>query len=218
VNRLHTVSGLLQLERYDDALQYISNVTHTYEEMVGFVTRRIREPALAGLVLGKISAANERGVNLSVDPDSDVPAKDDRLDRVDLVTVVGNLVENAFDAVSSLPEERRNVWVSLYADEREMLIEVEDTGVGVKDSDRDRLFERGFTTKAGSKGIGLSLVMQEVSRAGGSVELDSWLDAGTRFTVHLPMVADGERDQSEKADGVSQKRTSMRMGRLPPRF
>lgn len=218
VNRLHTVSGLLQLGRYEDALQYISNVTHTQEEMVGFVTRRIREPVLAGLVLGKISAANERGVNLSLDPDSDVPANDDRLDRVDMVTVVGNLVENAFEAVSSLPEERKNVWISLYADEREMLIEVEDTGVGVAESDRERLFERGFTTKSGSKGIGLSLLMHQVSRVSGSVELDSKVGAGTRFTVHLPLTVDGEQERSKNTDGVSEKRASTKLGKLPTRF
>jgi PAS domain S-box-containing protein len=218
VNRLHTVSGLLQLGRYDDALQYISNVTHTHEEMVGFVTRRIRQPSLAGLLLGKVSAANERGVNLTLDPDSDVPANNERLARVDLVTVVGNLVENAFDAVSSLPEERRNVWVSLYADEREMLIEVEDTGVGVKEIDRHRVFERGFTTKAGSKGIGLSLVMHEVSRVGGRVDLESKVDAGTRFTVHLPIELGGGRDRFETAEEESGDRSPARMGKLPRRF
>ncbi len=186
VNRLHTVSGLLQLGRHEDALEYIASATRTHEEMVGFVTRRIREPALAGLVLGKMSAANERGINLNLDPDSDVPVNHDRARRVDLVTVVGNLVENAFDAVASLPEEQKNVWVSLYADDREMLIEVEDTGVGIEEKDRNRLFERGFTTKPGGKGIGLSLVMHEISRVGGAVEVESQVGVGSRFTVHLP--------------------------------
>ncbi len=186
VNRLHTVSGLLQLGRHEDALEYIASATRTHEEMVGFVTRRIREPSLAGLVLGKISAANERGINLNLDPDSDVPVHHDRTSRADLVTVVGNLVENAFDAVGSLPEDRRNVWVSLYADDRELLIEVEDTGVGIEEENRERLFERGFTTKPASKGIGLSLVIHELSRAGGSVEVDSRAGEGSRFTVHLP--------------------------------
>lgn len=190
VNRLHTVSGLLQLGREEDALRYIASVTRTHEEMVGFVTKRIREPALAGLVLGKISAANERGINLSLDPDSDVPVHDDRLGRVDLVTVVGNLVENAFEAVATLPEERRNVWLSLYADESEMLIEVEDSGAGIEEGDRARLFERGFTTKPGNKGIGLSLVMDELSRGGGSVEVDSQVGVGSRFTIHLPKKGD----------------------------
>ncbi|MHB0870448.1 MAG: ATP-binding protein [Chloroflexota bacterium] len=192
VNRLHTVSGLLQLGRQQDAIDYIATATRTHEEMVGFVTRRIREAALAGLVLGKISAANERGINMNLDPDSDVPVHDDRFRRVDLVTVVGNLVENAFDAVSSLPEERRNVWLSLYADEQEMLIEVEDTGVGIEEGDRERVFERGFTTKPGSKGIGLSLVTHELARAGGSVEVESQVGVGTRFTIHLPQ--GGEQD------------------------
>jgi len=186
MNRLHTISGLLELGRYGDAISYIASATRTHEEMVGFVTRRIREPALAGLLLGKMSAANERGIVLNLDPDSDVPVHQDRENRVDLVTIVGNLLENAFDAVAPLPQERRNVWVSLYADDRELLIEVEDTGIGIDEADRPHLFERGFTTKPGSKGIGLALVMFEVSRGGGTIEVDSKPGVGSRFTVHLP--------------------------------
>ena len=186
MNRLHTVSGLIQLGRHKDALEYISTVTHNHEEIVGFVTKRIHDPALAGLMLGKISVAHERGISLTLDPDSYVPVRDARLGRVDLVTVVGNLTENAFEAVSTLSEERRNVWVSLYCSESEMLIEVEDTGVGVEEAGRPLLFQRGYTTKAGSKGIGLSLVMAEVRRANGSIQVESELGGGARFTVHLP--------------------------------
>ena len=137
--------------------------------------------------------ANERGISLTVDPDSYVPVRDSRLSRVDLVTVVGNLIENAFDAASPLPEESRNVWVSMYCSEKEMLIEVEDTGVGIEDSSRPRLFERGYTTKAGSKGIGLSLVMTEVNRVGGNIQVESKPGTGTRFTIHLPRAGSQER-------------------------
>jgi PAS domain S-box-containing protein len=186
VNRLHTVSGLIQLGRHEEALKYISSVTSDHEQIVGFVTRRIHDPSLAGLMLGKISAANERGITLSLDPDSYVPIRDAGLSRIDLVTVVGNLIENAFDAVSPLPEESRNVWVSLYNSEKEMLIEVEDTGVGIEDPNQPYLFERGYTTKAGSKGIGLSLVIAEVNRVEGNIQVESEPGEGTRFTVHLP--------------------------------
>ncbi len=186
VNRLHTVSGLLQLGRHEEAIQYVASATHTQQEKVGFITERIREPALAGLILGKMSAANERRIELDVDPDSDVPANDLVLKGVDLVTVVGNLVENAFAAVSSLPEERRRVWVSLYVGEREMLIEVEDTGVGIAEEHRGDLFARGFTTKPGGKGLGLALVMDEVSKVDGRVEVDSTPGEGSRFAVHIP--------------------------------
>lgn len=191
MNRLHTLSGLLQLERHEEAVNYISTVTRTHEEVVGFVTRRIHEPTLAGLLLGKISAAHERGINLSLDPDSLVPARDNRLGRVDLVTVVGNLLENAFDAVAPLGEERRNVWLSMYADDLEMAIEVEDAGVGIQQKDLAHLFARGFTTKPGNKGIGLCLLMHEVNRANGTVEVDSQVGIGTRFSVRLPLNGGG---------------------------
>lgn len=191
VNRLHTVSGLLQLGRQQDAIEYVAAVASSHEEMVGFVTKRIHDPAVAGLLLGKVSAANERGITLSLDPDSYVPVRDDGLRRVDLVAVVGNLIENAFDAVSALPQERRNVWVSMYSDDEEMLIEVEDTGVRIEDHNRSRIFDRGFTTKPGNRGIGLPLVVQEISRVGGTIDVESMAGTGTRCTVRLPKTGNG---------------------------
>lgn len=185
VNRMHTVSGLIQLGRHQEALSYISSVTQSHEEMVGFITRRIHDPAIAGLLLGKTSAGNERGIALTLDPDSYLPVRDSRLQTVDLVTVVGNLIENAFDAVSTVDEDRRQVWVSLYRGETELLIEVEDTGTGIRDHDKQRLFERGFTTKLGNKGIGLSLVMAEVEKVGGTIQVESDPGKGTRFVVTL---------------------------------
>lgn len=190
VNRLHTVSGLVQLGRHEEAIQYISQATRTHEEMVGFVSSRIRDHPLAGLLLGKMSTAHERGISLNLDPDSRVPAGDCRLKPLDLVTVVGNLIENALDAVAAQPEGQRNVWVSLYCGEQEMLIEVEDTGVGIDEENRPRLFERGFTTKAGSKGIGLALVMDEVNKVGGVVDVESEVGVGTTFAIRLPLRSD----------------------------
>ena len=105
--------------------------------------------------------------------------------------MVGNLVENALDAVSSLEEDRRHVWVSIYLDEVEMLVEVEDTGVGIPAEDRERILERGFTTKAGSKGLGLSLVVQEVARLGGTLDLESQEGVGSRFVVQASPRGEG---------------------------
>lgn len=186
VNRLHTVSGLLQLGRHEEAIRYIAQVTRTHEEMVGFVSNRIHEHALAGLILGKMSTANERGISISLDPDSYVPVRDSRLVPLDLVTLVGNLIENAFEAVAPLPERQRNVWVSLYCGDKEMLIEVEDTGIGIDEESKQHIFDTGYTTKNGNKGIGLGLVMDEVNKVSGSVEVESKMGVGTRFIVHLP--------------------------------
>lgn len=186
VNRMHTVSGLIQLGRQEEALQYISTVTRGHEKILDFVTQRIHEPALAGLLLGKISAANERGITLTLDPDSYMPARDPVWSGIDLVTVVGNLIENALDAVAGLGEERRSVWVSVFCGESALLIEVEDTGTGISAADRPRVFERGFTTKEGGKGIGLPLVLAEVRKAGGKIDIESRPGTGTRFVVHLP--------------------------------
>ncbi|HZK66457.1 MAG TPA: ATP-binding protein, partial [Chloroflexota bacterium] len=193
------VSGLLQLGKQQDALDYITNATQAHQEMVGFVTRRIHDPVLGGILLGKMSAAREQGVLLELDPDSYVPAKDRWLGRVDRVLIVGNLVENALDAVSSLEEERRHVWVSVYLDEVELLVEVEDTGVGIPAEDRESILERGFSTKPGSKGIGLSLVMLEVARLGGTLDLESQVGVGSRFVVRLPRDGKGLAGRGEAA-------------------
>src|SRR5262249_36577392 len=106
-NKLHTIGGLLELGWPEQAVRFIKATTPAQQELIEELPRRIADPALAALLVGKASVAAERGIRLEVSPDSRVGAAGDLSE--DLVTIVGNLVENAFDAVQGRPEPQVNM-------------------------------------------------------------------------------------------------------------
>lgn len=188
-NRLHTVSGFLELDRVDDAIALISSTTHVHQELVDQVRLRIGDLTLAALLLAKASAASDRGVDFRLDGDSHLArlATDGR----DLVTVVGNLVDNAIDAAAGSP----NAWVevAISDDGPGVHISVRDSGPGVSAGHAAEIWREGFTTKRGTAhhGIGLALVRQLAERRGGWVRASS---AGvTEFSVLLPATAPAAR-------------------------
>ncbi|MFP5312456.1 MAG: sensor histidine kinase, partial [Actinomycetes bacterium] len=149
------------------------------------VTGRIKDPALAALLIAKSSLATERGAALQLDPGSRLDKVDDGLSR-DLTTVVGNLVDNAFDAVTGLPQAAVRVLVDGKAGE-DVVVTVRDNGYGVPGGSTDHIFRQGFTTKepgpAGSRGFGLALSRVVCRRSGGNLTVAN--DNGAVFTAVL---------------------------------
>ncbi|MET7380382.1 sensor histidine kinase [Streptomyces sp. NPDC005526] len=185
-NRMHTLLGLLELEMYDDAVEFVGEVVGDHRATSEQVTEKIQDPLLAALLVGKATVAAERGVALWVSDRTRLP---DRLvDPGGLVTVVGNLVDNALDAVAATPHAR--VEVELRAEGRTAVLRVCDTGPGVPADQRELIFTEGWSTKRppahGKRGIGLSLVRRLAERQGGSVSVDEADGGGARFTVVLP--------------------------------
>jgi two-component system, CitB family, sensor kinase len=182
-NQLHVISGLIQIGEYDSVVQFVNGVTLDRTRLNDEVTSRIRDPALAALLIAKASLATERGVALHLDPESELRRVDDDLSR-DLTTVVGNLVDNAFDAVGGLPEPAVRVLVEDAADG--VRVTVSDTGPGVA-GDAAEIFRQGFTTKepgpAGSRGFGLALSRVVCRRSGGDLTVAN--NKGAVFTAVL---------------------------------
>lgn len=194
-NQLHTISGLLQLEEYDEAVRFVEGVSRHRQSVYAQVTERIADPPIAALLIAKDSLAAERGARLVLAPDSRVSRVGERL-SVDLVTVVGNLVDNALDAVTldaaaRVPEPR--VEISLMEDDSAVTVRVRDSGPGVDALDAERMFRGGFSTKAsadvGGRGCGLTLVRLVCRRRGGDVTVHN--DAGAVFTATLRKNAAG---------------------------
>jgi two-component system CitB family sensor kinase len=194
-NRMHTLLGLLELEMYDDAVDFVGEVVGDHRATAEQVTERIEDPLLAALLVGKATVAAERGVALGVSDRTRLP---DRLvDPQGLVTVVGNLVDNALDAVAGKPHAR--VEVELRAEGRTAILRVRDTGPGIPPENRELIFTTGWSTKTPpahrERGIGLSLVRRLAERQGGSATVGEAHGGGAEFTVVLPEALAGPGPQ-----------------------
>ncbi|GGQ76591.1 histidine kinase [Streptomyces flaveolus] len=185
-NRMHTLLGLLELEMYDDAVDFVGEVVGDHRATAEQITERIGDPLLAALLVGKATVAAERQVALWVSDRTRLP---DRLvDPRGLVTVVGNLVDNALDAVAGAPHAR--VEVELCAEGRAVTLTVRDTGPGVPQEHRELVFTEGWSTKEPPahrrRGIGLSLVRRLAERQGGGATVRAAHGGGAEFVVVLP--------------------------------
>lgn len=183
-NRMHTAVALLELGRSDEAIEILTETSRQSQSLVDQVTaRRHGDPAVGALLLGKASQAKERGIDWRVHIEPDTPRTP--LSPVDAVSVLGNLVDNAMDAVAGC--EDRWVQVSLRPnDSGAIVLEVSDSGPGIPLALREKIFDQGYSTKpAGTqgRGVGLALVRSVATGAGGSVSV-----AGdpTMFRVILP--------------------------------
>ncbi|MGY1828397.1 MULTISPECIES: sensor histidine kinase [unclassified Blastococcus] len=189
-NRLHTTVSLIELGRGQDAVEFATAELASAQRLTDRVVDAVEEPVLAALLLGKSATAHERGVWLEIDPGTAVSATG--IPSGELVTIVGNLLDNAIDAaLAGAPP--REVQFAAWVDSDRLEIRVEDSGPGLTEQQAPRVFERGWTTKdagdlpAGGpgRGLGLALVAQAVRRNGGSVTVRP--GPGAQFAVSLPV-------------------------------
>ncbi|MFC8793809.1 sensor histidine kinase [Streptomyces cinereoruber] len=188
-NRLHTVVSLIELGRVAEAVEFATAELELAQALTDRVVDAVGEPVLAALLLGKAAQANERGVELVLTEDSRiddgrVPAT---LSARDLVTILGNLIDNAVEAAGGTPHARVTVTVAARAGDGELLLRVSDNGPGVRPADRDAVLGRGWSTRGPGRGLGLALVRQTVSRATGTLTLTDGEEGGAEFTVRLPL-------------------------------
>jgi two-component system CitB family sensor kinase len=185
-NQLHTISGLVQLGEYDSVRDLVGTLTRRRAEISDAVTRHVADPAVAALLIAKTSLAAESGVALVLDERSHLAALDPAL-ATDVITVLGNLIDNAVDV--SEGTDRRVVTVAM-DDTGALTISVADSGPGVPEHLRETIFARGVTSKPdvpGGRGIGLALVRLVSAQLGGAVEVSDGPDGGAVFEVRLPL-------------------------------
>ncbi|HJV47568.1 MAG TPA: sensor histidine kinase [Bacillota bacterium] len=189
MNKLHTIAGLLQLNKTDQALNYIFDITEKQEELASFLTNQICDYSIAGLLLGKVSRAKELGIDLHIDRRSRLNSIPDQWDTGVFIAVLGNLLENAMEALQGQPLEKRRIICLLKDSEDSLFIQVEDNGPGIPNEIRDQIYIQGFSTKENklkNRGIGLALVYRYVEGAGGTIELESKVGVGTCFAITIP--------------------------------
>ncbi|WP_408694493.1 ATP-binding protein [Vibrio fortis] len=194
-NKLNTISGMLQMGELEAVQHLIGQETAHYQSLIEFLRETVKEPLVAGMLLGKTERAREIGLELVVEEGSRLETLPRWLNADDVVTILGNLIDNAFDATrmaisqtESFPPARRIIEVSVSDYGNEVILEVDDKGCGLPEGLAiEDLTRKGVSSKAKqNRGVGLYLVKQIADRYQGQLDMIENRDFGTRMTVYLP--------------------------------
>lgn len=190
MNKLHVILGLLHMKRYDKLEEYIIQTAQNYQTDIGAIQGKIKSPVIAGFLLGKINRAKEAGFTLTLADECQLPDCTNEEQVAVLITVLGNLIENALDAMTgqregeiSLLLHYQNGWLSC---------EVSDDGPGIDPVRLEDIFNKGYSTKGENRGVGLFLARQQIHNLGGNITVESEPGVFTQFFVQIPW--DSERN------------------------
>ncbi len=188
-NKLHTIAGLIQINAKEEALALIGQETQDHQELIHLLVASVPDPILAGCLLGKYNRARELSLRLNIDPESQMADLPEDLPRDQLVSILGNLIDNALEATRSHRGAGGEVKLSMTDLGNDLIFEIEDQGAGISSDQQQRIFEKGVTSKTGSgHGIGLYLVKKLLDDLGGTITLEPADNSGSRFIVYIPKV------------------------------
>ncbi len=206
-NRLHTVVSLIEMGRPDDAVEFATRELEVAQRLTDRVVTAVDEPVLAAVLLGKSAQAQERGIDFTVDPDSRV--SDLAIEPSAVVTMVGNLVDNAMDAAAETEPPHR-VAIRVVADRERFRLTVDDSGPGLSAAEAEEAFRRGWSTKGTTgdlgRGIGLALVVQAVRSHRGTIGVDRGPLGGARFDIVIGPEVDREVGSAHRIDRAESAR------------
>lgn len=192
MNKLHTISGLIQLEEYDEALQFISDVAKVRSNISNILTDNIKDASLSALLLAKYNKAEECRVKLKIDEISSFKRLPEHMVPDEMVSIVGNLIENSLDEVKN--DGTGLVYIKIVQDEEVLSIIVKDNGGGIPLEYREKIYEQGFSTKDGQRGHGMYIVKQIVDECCGTINFD--VDEGVLWNISIPMKRSEKLDSS----------------------
>ena len=187
-NKLHVILGLLQMEMYDKAASYIENITIVQRETISKIMSVVNEPAVAALLIGKSARASELNVDFILREDAVFSKSDYPIPTETLVTIIGNLIDNAFDAMNERTDafdKPKRLVFGIYSKPGEISITANDTGVGIRQEDMEKVFLNGYSTKGDGRGTGLYQVKRLVENLGGDIRLTSAFGMGTSITINF---------------------------------
>ncbi|MFN2744063.1 MULTISPECIES: malate sensor histidine kinase MalK [unclassified Bacillus (in: firmicutes)] len=184
MNKLHVILGLVQLKNYDELGNYIKDIAIYQQAEANEIINHIKNSVLAGFLLGKQSYIREQGAVLEVHCSTRIPNAANTAVIHDLITVIGNLLNNALDAVSSA--DKKNISISFRYHDGLLDIEVTDTGIGLSQEEQEKMFDQGFSTKGANRGFGLYFVEQALENVNGHIVVTSEKHEGTTFSLRIP--------------------------------
>jgi CitB family two-component system sensor histidine kinase MalK len=190
MNKLHVILGLVKLGEHERLKDYVASIVGRFDDEVGYVLQRVKDPVVAGFLLARFAAARERAIQLELDAASVVPKCPGESEAHDLVTIVGNLLENAAEALEDAPS--REILLGLWQEDAWLHLQVEDTGPGLPEGSMERLFERGFSTKGENRGFGLWQVARVVEARGGQLRARNREGGGAVFEASIRLFPEEE--------------------------
>lgn len=183
MNKLHTISGLIQLEEYQEAIDFISQSARSNQELIGAINSKIKEPSVAGLILSKCNKASEKKVKLVINEDTYMRDLPEKMHKDEFCSIVGNLIENSLDELAGRTDGK--IEVGLFQGEKEMNITIFDNGRGIPEKMQEKIFKKGHSSKGENRGYGLYIIKEIVDTYGGKIRL--WCESGTTIVITIPM-------------------------------
>lgn len=183
MNKMHVILGLTHMKQYEELQKYISGMVSEHQYEIGGIMKRIKSPVFAGFLLGKLSYAREKNIKLIISEDSYMPEIEDESITHELITIVGNLIDNALEAVMNCEKKQVELEIQ-YGDT--LIITVQDTGKGIPEEEIGALFTKGYSTKGDNRGYGLYLVKESIQRINGEIHVYSLVGQGTTITIEIP--------------------------------
>jgi CitB family two-component system sensor histidine kinase MalK len=190
MNKLHVILGLVRMEEYEKLKSYITGIAGRLDDEVGFVVQRVKDPVVAGFLLARFASAREQNILMQLDADASLPLCPDDAVSHDLVTILGNLLENAVEAIGA--GEIREIHVSLRPEESQLHLSVSDSGPGIPGEVLDKAFALGFSTKGEHRGFGLWQAAHTVAARGGRLVAENHEGGGARFSASLSLYPEGQ--------------------------
>ena len=195
LNWMATLSGLIYMERYREAQEFITIHSIDNQKSLDFITQHFKIPAVCGLLIGKLSKSHELGLQLNFDPACQLSALPKTITEIEFMSILGNLLDNAFNASLKNPLGNKNVLLYLSDATDEIVLEVSDQGCGIDEKIRDSIFRPGVTSQNPKEhGIGLHLVATYTQKANGYITFDNNQPYGTIFSVFIPKLDEIQRD------------------------
>lgn len=183
MNRMQVIVGMLHMKSYDRLENYVDDMIDQQSSEIAAVTNNVKDPVVAGLIIGKLSYAREKGASLQINIQSIIPELSADL-SFEIITILGNLIDNALDAMNNNKEKTLEVTIKISA--TTLFLSVSDTGIGIPEEKMNNIFKKGYSTKGDNRGYGLYLIAQSIKKLQGTIKVQSKQKEGTIFNVIIP--------------------------------
>lgn len=183
MNKLHTISGLIQLEEYDEALQFISDMAKSRNNISNILSHNIKNPSISALLLSKYNKAEECRVSLKIDENCKLTKLPQHMTSEEIVSIIGNLIENSLDEVKN--DGTGLIYIKIVENKNYLNIIVKDNGSGIPVEYREKIYNQGFSTKEAQRGYGMYIVKKIIDETKGTIRLD--VDNGVIWNITIPM-------------------------------